>query len=196
MKANCWMGKKDVRVQNVPDPQIMNQQDAIVRITSSAICGSDLHLYNGFIPTMESGDILGHEFMGEVIEVGRGVNKLKKGDRVVVPFPISCGACLSCAEGLFSCCENSNPNASIAEKLWGHSIAGVFGYSHMMGGFAGGQAQYARVLMPMWVLSRCRTNCRMKRCCSFPIFSRPDIWEPKCATSNQGTLSRSGGADR
>jgi threonine dehydrogenase-like Zn-dependent dehydrogenase len=145
MKATCWMGKKDVRVQNVPDPQILNRQDAIVKITSTAICGSDLHLYDGFIPTMESGDILGHEFMGEVVEVGPDVQRLKIGDRVVVPFPISCGACLACSAGLFSCCENSNPNAYIAEKLWGHGIAGVFGYSHMMGGFAGGQAQYARV---------------------------------------------------
>jgi threonine dehydrogenase-like Zn-dependent dehydrogenase len=145
MKANCWMGKRDVQVQNVPDPQILNRQDAIVRITSSAICGSDLHLYNGFIPTMESGDILGHEFMGEVVEIGPDVKRLKKGDRVVVPFPISCGACLACTSGLFSCCENSNPNAWMAEKLWGHSIAGVFGYSHMLGGFAGGQAQYVRV---------------------------------------------------
>jgi len=139
------MGKKDVRVQNVPDPKILNQQDAIVKITSTAICGSDLHLYNGFIPSMEKGDILGHEFMGEVVEVGPGVKKLKQGDRVVVPFPISCGACLACSDGLFSCCENSNPNSWISEKLWGHGIAGVFGYSHMMGGFAGGQAQYARV---------------------------------------------------
>jgi len=111
------MGKRDVQVQNVPDPQILNRQDAIVKITSSAICGSDLHLYNGFIPTMESGDILGHEFMGEVVETGPDVRKLKKGDRVVVPFPISCGACLSCSGGLFSCCENSNPNAWIAEKM-------------------------------------------------------------------------------
>lgn len=145
MKATCWMGKRDVRVQNVPDPQILNSQDAIVKITSSAICGSDLHLYNGFIPSMESGDILGHEFMGEVVEVGPSVSRLKKGDRVVVPFPISCGSCLSCSDGMFACCENSNPNAWMSEKLWGHSIAGVFGYSHMMGGFAGGQAQYARV---------------------------------------------------
>jgi threonine dehydrogenase-like Zn-dependent dehydrogenase len=139
------MGKRDVRVQNVPDPQILNHQDAIVKITSSAICGSDLHLFNGFMPTMESGDILGHEFMGEVVEVGREVTRLKKGDRVVVPFPISCGACFACASGLFSCCENSNPNAWIGEKMWGHSIAGVFGYSHALGGFAGGQAEYARV---------------------------------------------------
>ena len=145
MKANCWMGKKKVRVEEVPDPKILNSQDAIVRITSTAICGSDLHLYNGFIPTMERGDILGHEFMGEVVEVGRGVRNLKVGERVVVPFPISCGACAACEAGMFSVCENSNPNAWIAEKLLGHSPAGVYGYSHMLGGFAGGQAEYARV---------------------------------------------------
>ena len=145
MRANCWMGKRDVRVQNVPDPRILNDQDAIVRITSTAICGSDLHLYNGFVPTMESGDILGHEFMGEVMEVGKGVRKLQKGDRVVVPFPIACGSCFSCKHELFSVCENSNPNAAIAEKLWGHSPSGIFGYSHMLGGYAGGQAEYARV---------------------------------------------------
>jgi threonine dehydrogenase-like Zn-dependent dehydrogenase len=145
MKANCWMGKKKVEVQEVPDPKILNSQDAIVKITSTAICGSDLHLFNGFVPTMEHGDILGHEFMGEVVEVGKGVRNLKVGDRVVVPFPISCGACAMCEAGLFSLCENSNPNAWIAEKLLGHSPAGVFGYSHMLGGFAGGQAEYARV---------------------------------------------------
>lgn len=145
MKANCWMGKKRVQVEEVPDPKILNSQDAIVKITSTAICGSDLHLFNGFVPTMEKGDILGHEFMGEVVEVGRGVRNLKIGDRVVVPFPISCGTCLACQAGMFSVCENSNPNAWIAEKLLGHSPAGVFGYSHMMGGFAGGQAEYARV---------------------------------------------------
>jgi threonine dehydrogenase-like Zn-dependent dehydrogenase len=145
MRANCWIGKKDVRVEQVPDPKILNQTDVIVKITSTAICGSDLHLYNGFIPSMESGDILGHEFMGEVIELGRNVRNLKKGDRVVVPFPIACGACLSCQRQLFSVCENSNPNSDIAEKMWGHSPAGVFGYSHMLGGYAGGQAEYARV---------------------------------------------------
>jgi threonine dehydrogenase-like Zn-dependent dehydrogenase len=145
MKANCWMGKHDVRVEEVPDPKILSDRDAIIRITSTAICGSDLHLYNGFIPTMESGDILGHEFMGEVVEVGRGVNNLRKGDRVVVPFPIACGSCFSCQHGLFSVCENTNPNAWMAEKMWGHSPAGIFGYSHMLGGYAGGQAEYARV---------------------------------------------------
>jgi threonine dehydrogenase-like Zn-dependent dehydrogenase len=145
MRANCWMGKNDVRVEHVPDPKILSQRDAIVRITSTAICGSDLHLYNGFVPTMESGDILGHEFMGEVVEVGNAVNNVQKGDRVVVPFPIACGACFSCQHGMFSLCENSNPNAWMAEKMWGHSPAGIYGYSHMLGGYAGGQAEYARV---------------------------------------------------
>ena len=145
MKANCWMGKKKVQVEEVPDPKILNSNDAIVRITSTAICGSDLHLYNGFVPTMERGDVLGHEFMGEVVEVGPSVRNLKVGDRVVVPFPIACGACASCEAQMFSLCENSNPNAWIAEKLLGHSPSGIFGYSHMLGGFAGGQAEYARV---------------------------------------------------
>ncbi len=145
MRANCWIGKEDVRVETVPDPKILNQRDAIVKITSTAICGSDLHLYNGFVPTMESGDVLGHEFMGEVVDVGRGVQNLKKGDRVVVPFPIACGSCFSCRHELFSVCENSNPNAWMAEKMWGHSPAGIFGYSHLLGGYAGGQAEYARV---------------------------------------------------
>jgi threonine dehydrogenase-like Zn-dependent dehydrogenase len=145
MRANCWMGKHDVRVMNVPDPEILNPRDAIVRITSTAICGSDLHLYNGFVPTMEKGDILGHEFMGEVVEVGSEVKNLQVGDRVVVPFPIACGRCFFCSEQLYSVCENSNPNASMAEKMWGHSPAGIFGYSHLTGGYAGGQAEYARV---------------------------------------------------
>jgi threonine dehydrogenase-like Zn-dependent dehydrogenase len=145
MRANCWYGKGDVRVENVPDPKILNARDAIVRITSTAICGSDLHLYNGFVPTMERGDILGHEFMGEVVEVGKEIENLKPGDRVVVPFPIACGHCFSCQHQLYSVCENSNPNAWMAEKLWGYSPSGLFGYSHMLGGFAGGQAEYARV---------------------------------------------------
>jgi threonine dehydrogenase-like Zn-dependent dehydrogenase len=145
MKANCWMGKQSVEVRDVPDPQILNARDAIVRITSTAICGSDLHLYNGFVPSMEKGDVLGHEFMGEVVEVGREVKKLKVGDRVVVPFPIACGTCWHCKQELFSLCENSNPNAWMAETLWGHSPAGIFGYSHLTGGYAGGQAEYARV---------------------------------------------------
>ena len=145
MLANCWMGKRKVQVEQVPDPQILNERDAIVRITSTAICGSDLHLYNGFVPSMESGDILGHEFMGEIVEVGKQVQNLNVGDRVVVPFPIACGSCWHCQHQLYSTCENSNPNAWMAEKLWGHSPSGIFGYSHMLGGFAGGQAEYARV---------------------------------------------------
>jgi threonine dehydrogenase-like Zn-dependent dehydrogenase len=145
VKANCWMGKNSVAVKDVPDPKILNDRDAIVRITSTAICGSDLHLYGGYVPSMMPGDVIGHEFMGEVVEVGRGVENLRSGDRVVVPFPIACGGCLSCQSQLYSLCENSNPNAWMAEKLWGHSPAGIFGYSHLVGGYAGGQAQYARV---------------------------------------------------
>jgi threonine dehydrogenase-like Zn-dependent dehydrogenase len=145
MKATCWYGKQDVRVEDVPEPKIVNRRDAIVRISSTAICGSDLHLYNGLIPAMRAGDVLGHEFMGDVVEVGSGVDNLRVGDRVVVPFPIACGDCFFCGEQLYSVCENSNPNAWMAEKMWGHSPAGIFGYSHVLGGFAGGQAQYARV---------------------------------------------------
>lgn len=145
MKAACWHGTRRITVENVPDPQILNPRDAIVRVTSTAICGSDLHLYDGYIPTMMKGDILGHEFMGEVVEVGPAVRELKVGDRVVNPFPISCGNCFFCTEGQFSLCENSNPNAWMAEKMWGHSPAGIYGYSHMLGGYAGGQAQYVRI---------------------------------------------------
>jgi threonine dehydrogenase-like Zn-dependent dehydrogenase len=145
MKANCWYGKRDVRVENVADPRILNRRDAIVKITTTAICGSDLHLFNGFVPTMEKGDILGHEFMGEVVEIGPDVRNLKPSDRVVVAFPISCGECFFCQKELFSLCENSNPNAWMAQKLFGQSPAGLYGYTHMLGGFAGGQAEYARV---------------------------------------------------
>jgi threonine dehydrogenase-like Zn-dependent dehydrogenase len=145
MRANCWMGNQSVKVQDVPDPKILNGRDAIVRITSTAICGSDLHLYNGFVPTMMKGDILGHEFMGEVMEVGKDVSNLKVGDRVVVPFPIACGNCNACKSELYSLCENSNPNGWMQEPLWGHAGAGMFGYSHLTGGYAGGQAEYARV---------------------------------------------------
>ena len=145
MRALCWHGNMDVRVDTVPDPKILNPRDAIVKITSTAICGSDLHIYDGFIPSMVSGDILGHEFMGEVVELGSGVKNIKKGDRVVVPFTISCGSCFFCNRDLWSLCDNSNPNAGMAEKLYGHSPAGLFGYSHLFGGYAGGQAEYARV---------------------------------------------------
>jgi threonine dehydrogenase-like Zn-dependent dehydrogenase len=145
MKATCWHGKHDVRVEEKTDPTIVDPRDAIVKVTLTAICGSDLHLYNGLIPTMESGDILGHEFMGEIVAVGSEVKRVAVGDRVVVAFPISCGTCFFCTKGLYSLCERSNPNAQLAEKLWGHSPAGLYGYSHLLGGYAGGQAQYVRV---------------------------------------------------
>ena len=145
MRANCWFGIQDVRVEDVPDPRILNPRDAIVRVTSTAVCGSDLHLYDGCVPTMMAGDILGHEFMGEVVDVGPSVKNLAVGDRVVVPFTISCGNCFFCERGEFSLCENSNPNAWMAERMWGHGGAGAFGYSHLTGGYAGGQAEFVRV---------------------------------------------------
>jgi threonine dehydrogenase-like Zn-dependent dehydrogenase len=145
MKAVCWQGKTDVRVENVPDPEILRPRDAIVRITSTAICGSDLHLYDGKIPTMEHGDILGHEFMGEIVEVGKEVRDRKVGDRVVVPFSIGCGSCWSWQNELWSLCDNSNPNAAMVEAFYGYSGAGIYGYSHLYGGYAGGQAQFARI---------------------------------------------------
>ncbi|NLF11180.1 MAG: glutathione-dependent formaldehyde dehydrogenase [Anaerolineaceae bacterium] len=145
MKAVCWNGVHDVRVERVPDPQLLNPRDAIVEITATAICGSDLHLYDGYIPTMQPGDILGHEFMGRVVELGSEVKNLKVGDRVVVPFTIACGRCYYCERDQRALCDNSNPNAWMAEAMWGHSPAGFYGYSHLVGGYAGGQAQYARV---------------------------------------------------
>jgi threonine dehydrogenase-like Zn-dependent dehydrogenase len=145
MKALCWCATRDVRVETVPDPKILDSRDAIIRVTATAICGSDLHLYNGFMPTMHPGDILGHEFMGEVVEVGREVRILQIGDRVVVPFAIACGVCNFCKQGLTSLCDNTNPNAESARKILGHSPAALFGYSHLLGGFAGGQAEYVRV---------------------------------------------------
>lgn len=145
MKANCWYGKQDMRVVDVPEPNILNKHDAIIKVSSTAICGSELHLYNGFVPTMEQGDIMGHEFMGEIVEVGPEVKNRRVGDRVVVAFPISCGQCFFCKKELYSLCENTNPNAWMAEKFFGHSPAGIYGYSHLTGGFAGGQAEYVRV---------------------------------------------------
>jgi threonine dehydrogenase-like Zn-dependent dehydrogenase len=145
MKAIRWYGKEDMRVEEVPDPTIEDPRDVVIKITSTAICGSDLHLYDGYMPTMEKGDIVGHEPMGEVVEVGKNVKNLKKGDRVVVPFTISCGECFFCEREMYSLCDKSNPNAEIARKVMGQSPAGLFGYSHMLGGFAGGQAEYLRV---------------------------------------------------
>ena len=145
MKAVCWNGEGNVTVERVPDPELINRGDAIVRVTSTAICGSDLHLYNGFNPAMKKGDILGHEFMGEVVDVGAGVRRLKRGDRVVVPFNIACGSCYFCERDEYSACENSNPNVSDIAAETGYPAAGLFGYSHLYGGYAGGQAEYVRV---------------------------------------------------
>jgi threonine dehydrogenase-like Zn-dependent dehydrogenase len=145
MKAVRYYGKEDLRVEHVPDPTILNPRDAIVKVTATAICGSDLHIYGGYIPAMEHGDILGHEFMGEVVEVGKANTRLRVGDRVVVPFTIACGGCFFCKKELWSLCDNSNPNAGMAEKLNGFSGSGLFGYSHIYGGYPGGQAEYARV---------------------------------------------------
>jgi len=145
MKALCWYGTNDVRISRVPDPQIINPRDAIIKVTLTAICGSDLHLLDGFIPTLKRGDILGHEFMGVVVAVGPEIEALKIGDRVVVPFTIACGRCFFCERELWSACDNSNPNAWMLEEMYGYSGSGLFGYSHMMGGYAGGQAEYVRV---------------------------------------------------
>ncbi len=145
MKAICWHGKSDMRLDTVPDPVIQEPTDAIIKITATAICGSDLHLYDGYTPLMEKGDIIGHEPMGIVVETGSAVTKLKKGDRVVVPFTIACGHCWFCEQTLFSCCDNTNPDHKVAEEMMGHSPSGLFGYSHMLGGYAGGQAEYLRV---------------------------------------------------
>lgn len=145
MKALCWHGTNDVRVDNVPDPKLLNPRDAIIEVTRTAICGSDLHLVNGFFPTMKEGDILGHEFMGRIVDKGVGVKNLNIGDRVVVPFTIACGTCSFCARGQTSFCDNSNPNAWMADTFCGHGGSGLFGYSHLTGGYSGGQAQYVRV---------------------------------------------------
>ncbi|HZZ64208.1 MAG TPA: alcohol dehydrogenase catalytic domain-containing protein, partial [Candidatus Baltobacteraceae bacterium] len=145
MKAVVWNGPHDIRVETVRDPEIINPRDAIVRVTATAICGSDLHLYNGFMPTMKPGDVLGHEFMGIVEEVGPAVRNLRPGNRVVVPFTIACGSCEPCLREQWSLCDNSNPNAGLAERLYGYSCAGLFGYSHLFGGYSGGQAEYVRV---------------------------------------------------
>lgn len=145
MKALTWHGKADMRCESVPDPTIQDGRDAIIKVTACAICGSDLHIYGGIIPEMRSGDVIGHETMGEVVEVGKDNKALKVGDRVVVPFTISCGECFFCRRGFFSGCERTNPDAAKAEKLWGHAPGGLFGYSHLLGGYAGGQAEYLRV---------------------------------------------------
>jgi threonine dehydrogenase-like Zn-dependent dehydrogenase len=189
MKANCWVKRNEVEVRHVPDPRILNSRDAIVRITSTAICGSDLHLLDGYVPTMQEGDVMGHEFMGEVVEVGPGVDgsRLRVGDRVVGPFPIACGACAACRAELYSCCENTNLNAGIAEKTFGHPVAGIFGYSHLTGGFAGGQAQYAACRSPTSARCGSGPTSATSRSTSTPTSSPPGTWAPRCATSSPGT---------
>ncbi len=147
MKALCWHGKNDIRCDNVPDPKIEDARDVIVKVTACAICGSDLHLMDGMMPSMKSGDILGHEFMGEVVEVGQGFTKFKKGDKIIVPFNINCGECRQCRMGNFACCQRSNRNGKMAAEMFGYPIAGLFGYSHLLGGYSGGQAEYVRVPM-------------------------------------------------
>ena len=196
MRALCWHERLDVRVETVPEPKLINPRDAIVRVTSSAICGSDLHLYGGFVPGMVKGDILGHEFMGEVVELGAGVKNLRVGDRVVVPFPIACGNCFFCSKGLFSLCENSNPNAAMAEKLWGYSPCGIYGYSHLLGGYAGGQAEYVRVpyadVGPLIVPRELSDEQALFLADTLP----PATWPPRIARSSAATPSRFGAAGR
>ena len=170
MRALTWHGKHDIRCESVPDPKIEHPSDAIIKVTACAICGSDLHIYNGVIPDMESGDVLGHENMGEVVEVGSEVSNLKVGDRVVVPFTIACGECFFCQRGFYSGCERSNPAKSKkkAETMWGHSPAGLFGYSHLLGGFPGGQAEYLRV--PFANVGPLKVPARLKRRAgAFPV---------------------------
>jgi threonine dehydrogenase-like Zn-dependent dehydrogenase len=192
MKAVCWMGKHSVQVMEVPDPKILNERDAIIKITRTAICGSDLHLYNGYIPSMMQGDILGHEFMGEVVETGKAVTNLKQGDKVVVPFTIACGNCFFCKHEMFSVCDNSNPKPEGQETLYGFAGSGLFGFSHLMGGFAGGQAEYARVpfadVGPIKVPIRLTT----KRFYFFQTFFRPALWRRTTATSSRATRWRFG----
>jgi threonine dehydrogenase-like Zn-dependent dehydrogenase len=187
MKANCWIRPNTVEIRDVPDPQILSPRDAIIRVSSAAICGSDLHLYNGFVPAMRKGDVLGHEMMGEIVEVGSEVRDRAVGDRVVVAFPIACGRCNACAAEAYSLCENSNPNASLAEKTLGRSPAGIFGYSHLFGGYPGGQAEFARVPYADVGTVRSRTISRTSACCSCPTCSRPVGWPRRCATSRPVT---------
>jgi len=179
VKALCWQGKTSVTVERVNDPSILNPRDAIVRITRTAICGSDLHLYDGYIPTMEPGDVLGHEFMGEVIETGPEVKKVKKGDRVVVPFTIACGQCFFCKNQMWSACDNTNPNAWMMEKMYGHSGSALYGYSHMMGGYAGGKHSTRACRLRISDACRSLRRLRMRRSCFSPISFQPGTWPRK-----------------
>lgn len=178
MRAVCWEGKKKVQVNTVPDPTILNPRDAIIRVTSTAICGSDLHLYNGRVPTMEPGDILGHEFMGEVVELGAGVRNLNRGDRVVVPFDIACGGCYPCSREEYAAYDNSNPLAPVASTMMAPAGAGAFGFSKLYGQYAGGQAEYVLFPSPMSGRSRFPTVSPTSRCSSSPTFFRRDTRAP------------------
>jgi threonine dehydrogenase-like Zn-dependent dehydrogenase len=187
MKALTWHGMSDIRCENVPDSSIVDPTDAIVRITSTAICGSDLHLYDGFNPFMEKGDILGHEPMGIVEEVGSEVRRIKRGDRVVIPFTISCGACFFCQRTEYSLCDTSNRNAEVAQKLMGQAPAGLFGYSHLTGGFAGGQAQYLRVPFADVGPLRIDSDLSDEQCSSFPTSSPRATWPRSTPRSSRAT---------
>lgn len=194
MKALTWHGRSDVRYETVPDPSIVDPTDVIVRITSTAICGSDLHLYDGFLPFMEPGDVLGHEPMGIVEEVGSEVRRLRKGDRVVVPFTISCGACFFCQKTLYSLCDTSNRNADLARKVMGQPTAGLFGYSHLTGGFAGGQAQYLRVPYADVGPIRIDSSLSDEQVLFLSGFFIPGGWLPKTPISSRVTPWPCGGA--
>jgi len=196
MRALVWHGKGDVRVDTVKNPEIKHPRDAIIKVTACAICGSDLHLLDRYQPTMEAGDILGHENMGEVVALGSEVTNLKIGDRVVVPFTISCGDCWFCKKGLFAACDRTNPNADMAAKAIGHSPAGLFGFSHMLGGYCGGRAEYLRVPMPTSARSRSPTASPTIRRYSCPISSRPATWPLRTRRSRKATPSPSGVAAR
>ncbi len=192
MKALCWHGKNDIRCDNVPDPKIEDARDVIVKVTACAICGSDLHLMDGMMPSMKSGDILGHEFMGEVVEVGQGFTKFKKGDKIIVPFNINCGECRQCRMGNFACCQRSNRNGKMAAEMFGYPIAGLFGYSHLLGGYSGGQAEYVRVPMADVAPMKVPEGMTDEEVCSSPTSSPRATWEPNMPRSKAATSSRSG----
>jgi threonine dehydrogenase-like Zn-dependent dehydrogenase len=196
MRALCWHGKNDVRVDTVPDPKIQEPTDVIIKITSTAICGSDLHLYDGFMMGMEKGDVLGHEPMGIVVEVGSSVRKLKKGDRVVVPFVIACGHCFFCTKQLYSCCDTTNPDAEKASKLMGHAPAGLFGYSHLLGGYPGGQAEYLRVPYADVGPIKIESDLTDEKVFFSLTSSLPGIWPLRMRKSSPATLLPFGGAVR
>ena len=197
MRALVWHGTTDIRCDTVPDPKIEDDRDAIIKVTSCAICGSDLHLYDHFMPGMKKGDIMGHETMGEVVEVGSGAkSKLKVGDRIVVPFTIICGECEQCRRGNFSVCERTNRNKQIADTMFGHTTAGLFGYTHLTGGYPGGRRNICACRSPTQPTSRCPTACRTRSCC-FSATSFQPAGRPQCnATSSRPTPSPSGAAAR